>query len=36
MKAVVSIETGELMDISIEDKPTMDMPVFRAGNPPEN
>ena len=30
MKAVVSIETGELMDISIEDKPTMDMPVFRA------
>jgi hypothetical protein len=30
MKAVVSIETGELLDISMEDKPTMSMPVFRA------
>ena len=30
MKAVVSIKSGELLEISVEDKPTMDMPVFRS------
>ena len=30
MKAVVSIKSGDLLEISVEDKPTMSMPVFRA------